>query len=116
MARAGSEFQVASFDPCLHSVFRGGGGAAGASSTHVGDTLSCREPDIPFLARKFLARGSGDLTVHEEMPCACGDGAVPGELFLCAVDPGEFRPCRQTPADHTDLLGATSTPPVVRRN
>ena len=53
LARAGSKFLASSFGPCRHFIFRGGGGAVGAITTHI-DSFSVAANPIPCRRRATL--------------------------------------------------------------
>ena len=48
----GLRFEASSFGPCLYSVYRKTGSAAGASATRIGDILGFGERDLPAKVRK----------------------------------------------------------------
>ena len=63
LAKENLRFDVSDSDPCLYSVFGGGGGAAGAIATHIDDIQGCGEADITSRTRDFSEMRRGELEV-----------------------------------------------------
>ena len=60
LAKVGLQYEVSPFDPCLYFVFRGGGGAVGAFTTHSDHNAGRGEPGV--IAKPgavFWGRASG---------------------------------------------------------
>ena len=101
--------QALSFDPCLLFVFRGGGCAVGARTTHIDDVPRRGNPNICSEARKYLGptlrlKVQEQSFVHVGMaPSQAGDASVrlAQENFTDARTPSpttpELRALRQRP-------------------
>ena len=85
MKKVGLRRKKPSFGPCMLSVSRKVGGAAGACTTHIEDIPGCGEPDVPAkIGAFFIVSFWGDEVVD------AGVESLRGSDFSVRLTQAEF--------------------------